>query len=199
MQKEAKELAINRAIDKLKEKDIRVHLANLSFKIENDKRLHFRYFDKIVEFDLDNLELINQDGVEISLNEKVLFYHFILNDRIPVNTDKQISFRELPAGQFYDKPFQERSVNILSSKIGNDIDRLVKNLDAFFEWGRVPMADFGAKITIIQDVYIILVYYLGDEEFASSAQVLFDESIKHIFSAEDVVVLTSLVCFKLIG
>ena len=60
------------------------------------------------------------------------------------------------------------------------------------------MGDFAAKIKIIQNIYIILVYYLSDDEFDTDAKIFFDESIKSIFCTEDIVVLSSMVCLKLI-
>ncbi len=82
-------------------------------------------------------------------------------------------------------------------RIGNDLELLKKNLDRF-DWEPVSLDDLGARIHAIGKVYVTLIYHLGDEEFPSSADLLFDASIKRVYPTEDAAVLASRICLSLL-
>ena len=130
-------------------------------------------------------------------NDQILLLHYLLCD-VPVQTtDELITFRDLTGGQFYWEPFVSRTTQPLCRVIGNDIERLKTNLNQF-DWQQIDGGDLAARIHIIGNIFLTLKYQVGDEEFPPGALILFDSSIKRVFTAEDVAVLSGRVCMELI-
>ena len=114
--------------------------------------------------------------------------------RRPVNRSPSVIF---PAGAFYWGPFQSRSIKPLIAVIGNDLDRLRRNME-IFDWQALNIGDFGARISAFGHVHVDLIYRCGDDELPPAADVLFDAALKRVFCAEDIAVLAGRVCLSLL-
>lgn len=195
----AQEEAIKRAIDKLaKCDDIELRLARLGLPASDDSIVKIRVFGNDLLIDISDFSIVTQSGNQpAKLGDQILILHYLLCD-FPVDpTGELITFRDFTGGQFYWQPFLSRSIDPLVSKIGNDIELLKKNI-AKFDWEPIQVGDFGARIHAFGKIYIDLVYRKGDDEFAASADVLFDSSFKRVFVAEDAAVLASRICIGLL-
>ncbi len=137
------------------------------------------------------------DNTPAKETDHILLLHYLLCD-LPVKiTDNFITFRNLPGGQFYWRPFVDRTFLPLVRLIGNNIDKLITNLQQF-DWEQLSDRDFTARIHAIGNIYITLKYQKGDDEFPPAASLLFDSCIKRIYCAEDVAVLSSRICLNLL-
>jgi len=141
--------------------------------------------------------LLEKDGKPAKLEDNILLLHYLNSSINYKQTGEFVSFRKFPGGQFYLTPFQNRTVIPLVKKYGNNIDEL-KNRLATFDWTALDYADFSAKIHVFGNVYIALVYHIGDEEFPPSADFLFDRAAIHVFSADEASVITDRVCLSLL-
>ncbi len=187
---QAVEEAVNIAIEKLKNVDIRERCILHRLEISNDK-INIRFLGKDITLD------INDFSTGAKATDILLVLHYLLCD-IPVKkTGELISFREFTGGQFYYEPFLSRTVKPLTGKYGNDIESIKKCL-AKFDYEEVKRGDFGAKIQTFGPFEITLIYHLGDEEFPVDAEVLFDSSFKRVFVAEDAAVIASRICIGLL-
>jgi hypothetical protein len=130
------------------------------------------------------------------LVDQVLLAHYLLHDRPVRPTGRWITFRQFPGGQFYWGPFQRRSAEPLAREIGGDVDGLRQRLDRF-DWRVENVGDLAARIRVVGPVEVLLVPRAGDEEFDASVDVLFDESLRAIFCAEDAAALAGRVCMAL--
>ena len=102
-----------------------------------------------------------------------------------------ISFRELPGGQFYHQAFQGYTGDVLTARLGNDL--------AAFRRGAEPLAD--ARLSAYGDaaysfrafpnLYLAVIYWLGDEEFPARASVLFDKAAAHYLPLDGLAVVGS--------
>ena len=110
-----------------------------------------------------------------------------------------VTYRNFIGGQFYLQPFLARTVQPLVARIGNDLEKLKKNL-ARFDWQPLPVppGDFSARIHALGNLHVTLVYTLGDDEFPAGCEVLFDAATKRVYGAEDAAVLASRVCLGLL-
>ena len=81
--------------------------------------------------------------------------------------------------------------------MGNDVEKLKKGLRVF-DWEPDTFGDFSAKILTVGNIYILLIYHFGDDEFPASMDILFYSSISQIYKVEDVSVLSSEICFGII-
>ncbi|HPN85416.1 MAG TPA: DUF3786 domain-containing protein [Victivallales bacterium] len=186
------------AIAKLADADLAARAENLGFSFLDRNTILIRAFGSELTVDLRNFEVRTQKtGLAVKPDLKIIILHYLLCENNFSETGQLITFRDLPGGQFYLEPYRSRSVNILSSIIKNDIQRLKKNLDRL-EWKETSPGDIGAKIHVIGKINATLVYYVGDEEMPASADILYDSSIKKVFNTEDVTVIASLICRSLL-
>ncbi|RLG41618.1 MAG: hypothetical protein DRO05_03475 [Thermoproteota archaeon] len=111
-------------------------------------------------------------------------------------TNKLISFRQVPGGRFYYEPFAQRVLRPLERAFGPNPELLV-------EAGKVlggvksGYGDFSVKIYSLPLVPLTVVLYAGDEEFPPSANILYDSSVIDLLSTERIVMLSELTVSRL--
>ncbi len=107
----------------------------------------------------------------------LFLYYLRMADGTPA-AHRWVAFRELPDGWLYHQAFQGYTGNVLAQEVGNDIERLHVAARAV---GGSPLevGDAGYAFAGLPHVPLALVYWLGDEEFPSQAQVLFDPAASH--------------------
>ncbi len=178
--------------------DVDKQLAMHGFPLGDAVYSSFRMFGKDVRFCKHDCSLIyTGSGEHAKQTEHILLLHYLACETPMKTSGTNVSFRDLPAGQFYWTPFLNRTVNPLIKRYGNDTENLRKALGRF-DWTAVKLGDLGANIHCFGNIYVTLAYHVGDEEFAPTADVLFDSNIKHLFCTEDAVVLASTVCLGLL-
>ena len=178
--------------------DISARLGRCGLTMAGDGTVGFRLFGVDAVFNTQDYSMTTADGGKpIRIGDEILMLHYLLCDVGSERSGEFITFRDFVGGQFYWQPFLSRSIKPLVSKIGNDLDLLKKNL-AKFDYTEVECGDFAADIHAMGDVYVRLIYRLGDEEFEPRADVLFDSSIKRIFVAEDAAVIAGRICIGLL-
>lgn len=195
--KEAQAAAIRLAIAELADINLAERFAILGFPLPQNGKIILRVFGKDMELDSDFNLTVKETGAPSRPDDRILLLHYLKNKFAVKPAGELISFRNLPGGQFYWEPFQSRSVRPLIGRICNNIDFLKENLNRF-DWEPAPIRDFAARIHAFGNVYVTLVYHLGDEEFPPDAELLFDASIKHLFVTEDVAVIASRICIGLL-
>jgi hypothetical protein len=133
--------------------------------------------------------------------QALLLYYFINADGTPP-VAKWISFADLPDGRFYNQAFQGYSGAELARAFQNDLEgfitaarsvsgtRLESNLqipgDAAFCFQALP------RITVA------VAYWLGDDDFPASAQVLFEATAPHYLPTDVCAILGSTLTRRLI-
>lgn len=110
---------------------------------------------------------------------------------IPRLEGKWISFRELPAGEFYYPAFRKRALEPLLAKYGKDpreaIAGLCRRLSGIA--GELAEGDACVVIEVFPGVPVKIVFWLADAEFPAEATMLFDNTAGSIFCTEDIAVL----------
>jgi len=162
--------------------------------------VRLRAFGQDVALNLADFAMTNvKTGKPAGMTDRILILHYLLCDvPVPVGTE-MITYRDFTGGQFYLQPFLSRTAKPLTAKIGNDLEKLKKNLGRF-DWQPVPVppGDFSARVHALGNLHVTLVYTLGDEEFPASCEVLFDAATKRVYGAEDAAVLASRICIGLL-
>jgi hypothetical protein len=192
------EAAVRAAVEKLREVDLETRCSRLGLPEPQNDVLRLRAFGMDMVLRLSDFGLIlAESNKSAKISDRILVLHYLLCDLPIRQTGELISFRQMGSGQFYWPAFLSRSVVPLVERIGNDLELLKKNLGRF-DWEPVSLGDLGAHIHTIGKVYVTLVYHLEDEEFPSSADLLFDSSIKRVYPTEDAAVLASRICLGII-
>ena len=110
-------------------------------------------------------------------------------------TGKLISFRDLPGGYAYDSAFRRKAVEPISETFGNEPTRLIEAGKVL--GGRVRnLGDFSVEIPSLAAISLTYILWVQDE-FPSSAKVLFDESASHFLPTEDLAVLAEITTTRL--
>jgi len=137
----------------------------------------------------------SQEAADIT-TQIILLHYFLTADGTPM-ASKWIAFRNLPGGLGYDAAFQGRANRRLAQTFATD--------QASFEAAaralggeRLTFGDASFLFRLLPRVWLAVVLYLADDEFPSSANVLFDAAASHYLPTEDLAVLGGLLAGRLI-
>ena len=97
------------------------------------------------------------------------------------------TFREMPWGELYIKPYTGRVLTRAAFTFGTRLAAFCKGAEAV---GGVKLAngDAGYEFTLIGDYRMRILVWEGDDEFPPNAQVLYSDNFSEGFAAEDRVV-----------
>jgi hypothetical protein len=123
------------------------------------------------------------------LDQGLLAYYLTLTDGTQP-TGRWISFTELPDGRFYTRAFQGYTGDVLQRVIGADL--------AVFEQAALAcrgehfnLGDAAFAFQALPHVPVLVVAWLGDEDFPGSYQVLFDATAPHHLTTDGCAILGS--------
>ena len=194
---EAVEKAVQIARGAAEQKGVEKLCADRELREREHGLCFLRFLDREIRIQLRDGRIYGPDGTSVSPREELLVLHYLLSPRAVREEGEPVSFREFPGGIFYLAPFQGRTVGRLVGKIGNNTFGLSRALGSF-RWTTYGRGDFGARIQALGEICLYIVYYCGDEEFGSRADILFDSRMKNALPAEDAVVLAELLCGRII-
>ncbi len=131
------------------------------------------------------------------MEQALLLYYFTIADGAPLQGN-WISFSELPNGKFYNQAFQGYT--------GNEICRTFKNDLRAFEAAAEKLGgesqdlgDLSYRFLALPRVPLVVVYWVGDDDFPSSAQVLFDGSAGRYLTTDAFAILGSTITHRFIA
>ncbi len=132
-----------------------------------------------------------------TFDETLLLYYFHLSDGTPLSGD-WIAFTDLPDGKFYTQAFQGYTGQELSRAFGNEAEAFMQaaeNLGGRREF----FGNFAYSFQVLPRIAIMVVCWLGDEDFPASYRILFDAAAKHHLTTDACAILGSQVTRKLIN
>lgn len=163
-----------------------------------DGALKFRFLERRLRVAPPDFTVCDaESGAPVKAAEAALALHLLALPTPIAAGGEPIAFRELPSGPFYLGPFRSRSVAPLASMVGSEVDRLREVLDGF-DWADAPHGDFAARIRVLGNLFVTLVYHLGGEEFPPTADLLFDPSARRLLDADTAAALASRLCLALV-
>ena len=103
------------------------------------------------------------------------------------STGNWLTFREMPWGELYIKPYTGRVLTRAAFTFGTRLAAFKKGAEAM---GGLPVShgDAGYEFTLIGDYRMRILVWEGDDEFPPNAQVLYSDNFTDGFAAEDRVV-----------
>ena len=98
-----------------------------------------------------------------------------------------LTFREMPWGELYIKPYTGRVLTRAAFTLGTRMDAFRAAAE---KMGAVPVdhGDAGFRFNLIGDYAMQILVWEGDEEFPPNAQILYSDNFAEGFAAEDRVV-----------
>jgi hypothetical protein len=144
-----------------------------------------------------DLEAQDKDGKPLGgLDQALLAYYFSTADGTPL-TDRWMGFSELPNGRFYAQAFQGYTGHQLMKTFGDDIERFGKM--AVILHGKQELPGSRAySFAVLPYVSLLLVCWLGDEDFVTSYRVLFDTAVSHHLPTDGCAIVGSILTRQLI-
>jgi hypothetical protein len=198
MSKEAAQAeAIRQAVARVQQVDLVARCALLRLPAPAGETLTLRVFGSDVELNTRSFELCHTaTGKPANAAARILLLHLLLCDLPLQASEELVSFRDFPGGMFYLEPFLSRSVRPLVRHHGDRLDGLRAALNRF-DYELLDLGDLSARIHALGCLYVTLIYRLGDSEFPTEAELLFNLPTRRALCAEDAAVLAGQICFGL--
>jgi len=141
-------------------------------------------------------EVYKPGGADVPIVNKILILHYLNSSKGTPLKNKWISFKELPSGQIYINPFNNRAIRPLVTIFGEKPEQMIKAGIAI-GGKEEKMGDASVVISAFPLVPVAYVIWRGDDEFPPSGTILFDESAPDHLPTEDYAVLASTLVFEM--
>ena len=144
-----------------------------------------------------SLDVVAADGGKVSPVDELLILRYLETARPVEPTGRNITFRDLPGGNFYAVALAKRTTDLIEKTFGDSAARL---REAFARFPHTPIerGDAGACFHAIGRIDVTLVLHAGDDEFPASAQIFYDQVIASVYSSDEVAALTTSLCVGLV-
>lgn len=157
--------------------------------IDSQKTIIIKYLNQSYQITLPDMEVtLEGNGEEVSLKDKILILHYLIQAKGTPLSNKMIAYKELPEGSNYFPTFYQRAIRPLVQHFGNEPQRL---LDAGKTFGahEADHGDVSITVNTFSRAPVTLLLWRGDDEFPPEGNILFDSTISDYLSPEDINVL----------
>jgi hypothetical protein len=128
---------------------------------------------------------------------KILWLHYLAASGAKQRSGRMIAYREVAPALFYEPNFYKRAVKPLVNCFGNNPQKLIETGETL-GGRRSEHGDASVTINVFPYLPITFIIWAGSEEFPPDGNILFDETAKTWFAAEDLAVLASVAVNELI-
>ncbi len=167
-------------------------------KGEDGEKIIIHFFSEPYHIQFPQIEFYSPSKKTVSLVTRILLLHYLIRaDGNPI-TGKWVAYKDIPGGLLYAGVFARRVTEPLQRRFGMSAESFKKT---GIKLGGEPIKVGDASFFLKAFPYVPLQYILweGDEEFPPSVQVLFDASVDHYLTLEDIVVLGQITTGRLIN
>jgi hypothetical protein len=126
----------------------------------------------------------------------LVLYYFLQSDGTP-QAGNWISFSDLPDGRIYAPAFQGYTGDELAKTFRMDMDAF-RTACQKADGVPIPFGDAAFRFSALPRMNLLAVYHLGDEDFPSTCQLLFEASAGHYLPAEACAILGSSLTQKIL-
>lgn len=131
--------------------------------------------------------------------EQIIILHYLVYAQGRPLTGNWVTFRQIPSGMFYYPPFVKRCIQPFTSFFGRYPDILRSLSEAMPTVFSGETGGISMILLPLPFIPIAFVLWPGDDEFPPEGNILFDETISSFLPTEDVVVLASILTYRLLG
>lgn len=140
-------------------------------------------------------DLRNRPFPEVTASIYCILSRYAENETVP-EALKLISFRQLPGGRAYHKAFLGRTVFSIQRRFGPK-PRMLAEAAKLLDGSIVDYGDCSVRVYSLPLVPITVILWAKSPEFSASATMLFDASISHYLTTEQVAMLSQLTSARL--
>lgn len=127
------------------------------------------------------------NGAVPLLPTQTFLLRYLLEGKEVLSTGSWLTFREMPWGELYIKPYTGRVLTRAAFTFGTRVEAFKKAAEAMGAQS-VKHGDAGYEFTLIGNYRMQILVWAGDEEFPPNAQILYSDNFVDGFAAEDRVV-----------
>lgn len=167
-------------------------------KGDADGELKLAYWSRDLILQFPDFTGVYADG-DVPVNTfdmTILAYYFDICDGTPM-TGEWIAFNQIPGGMFYAQAFQGYSGDQLLKTFGNDSEAFGAANERL-GGRREFFGNLAYSYQVLPRVPVMVVCWLGDEDFPSSYRILFDANAHHHLVTDAYAILGSNLTRKLI-
>jgi len=166
-------------------------------KGEDGAKIIIDFFSEPYHIHFPQIEFYSPSKKTVSLVTRILLLHYLIRaDGSPL-TGKWVGYKDIPGGLLYAGVFARRVIEPLVRKFGNSA-KWFKEIGKKLGGKSVEVGDASFILHAFPFIPLQYVLWEGDEEFPPSVQLLFDASVDHYLSLEDIVVLGQMATGRLI-
>ena len=130
-------------------------------------------------------EIWDSKGEKASLYLSIILLHYLNTaDGTPL-AGKWISFKELPGGQIYIDPFRKRAITPFLKIFGDSPQQFIEAASQAGGFRNPQLGEYCMVIPVLPRVPIAFILHPGDEEFSTTANILFDANASSYLPTED--------------
>jgi len=132
-----------------------------------------------------------------SVTQKIVWLHYMTANGIQKQSGNLMAYREAAPALFYEKNFDKRAIKPLVNHFGKNPQNLIYT-GAALGGQTAELGDAAVTIYVLPYVPMTFIIWEGSEEFSPDGNILFDQTAKTWFAAEDLAVLAGLTVYELI-
>jgi len=161
------------------------------------------YLNKNITVSWPELVVSTQKAEEdLPIQQQVLILHYLLGAWTAGGagmTGEWISFQDIPDGRFYLDAFVNRAKVPLVKAFGTQPEKLIEVASRAYDAVPFEHGDCSVLVKALPLIQVALILWEGDDEFPPEGNILFDQNISRILSAEDIAWLSGIIVYPLIG
>ncbi len=128
------------------------------------------------------------DGGKVPpLPTQTFLLRYLLEGKEVMSTGKWLTFREMPWGELYIKPYTGRVLTRAAFTFGTRLEAFRQACEKL-GGQRIAHGDAGYQFNLLDGYEMQILVWAGDEEFPPNAQILYSDNFAEGFAAEDRVV-----------
>ena len=170
--------------------------AEVEYRPETDT-FHLALFGSPITLPFPSLIATGPNGLPLpDFIQALLFYYLTTSDGTPL-TGTWVSFADLPAGRMYAQAFQGYSGAKLVKAFDPDLERFRRACLAA-EGTPSTFGDASFEFLAFPRVPLLVNYWLGDKDFPSTCQILFDAAGTHYLPIDACAILGGMLAGRVV-
>ncbi len=183
--------ALDDAWSKLSAMDLRAVASNSGSSMTPSSRvLALRVMDEECLIDIGGrrMSCAGRRTSPLGHHMQILILHYLRGAGNAQLANKAATYRDFEGGAVYYSAFKARTIDPLVKEFGHKPD-LLRHVGDAMHAESLKMGSVGFRVNFFPKVPVMVILWLGDEEVASSANLLFDANAGRILPTEDLSVL----------
>ena len=176
----------------------RAKKAGADFREENGGKFIIDFFSEPYTIHFPQVDFFSPLKKAVSLVTRVLILHYLIRADGTSLSKKWVGYKDIHGGILYAGVFARRVTEPLQNRFGRSA-RLFQDTGLSLGGDPAGVGDASFVLHVLPLVRLQYVLWEGDDDFPSSVQLLFDASVDHYLSLEDIVVLGQMSTGRLIN